>query len=305
MMNMKENNTGIKIGAIIPTFNRKDSLRKCLQCLKEQGQVSGGPAWSLAIIVVVDGSTDGTPDMLGKEFPEAEIVTGNGNWWYTKCINEGIKRAMALDCTFVLTLNDDLTFDPGYLNTILADHFSAGNRSVIGSVSLSSGEPRLITFAGVRKIDFMLKEYNYIPKFSPIREEDISGLKPSIVLSGRGILYPMDLFTEYGLYDERLPQYSSETDYTYKASSNGIPVMISYNAKVYENVKLTSSGAVYNNPTLKSLLRSFRNKYSINSLHKIFYYSKRHRGFFSGTLIAVLRVMGIVKNFVVVKIRNK
>lgn len=304
---MKENNTGVKIGAIIPTFNRKESLRKCLQCLKEQeqGKGSGSPAWSLSIIVVVDGSADGTLEMLQNEYPEVERIIGDGNWWYTKSINEGIKRAVALDCTFILTLNDDLTFDPGYLNTLLADQIAAGKGSVIGSVSLSSEEPRLVTFAGVRKIDFMLKEYNYIPKFSPIREEDISGMKPSVVLSGRGILYPMDLFTEYGLYDERLPQYSSETDFTYRASTNGIKVMISYNAKVYENVKLTSSGAVYNNPTVKSLLRSFTNKYSINSLHKIFYYSKRHRGFFPGTLIAGLRVMGIVKNFVVVKFRNK
>ncbi|HEY4155828.1 MAG TPA: hypothetical protein VGM24_10385, partial [Puia sp.] len=94
-------------------------------------------------------------------------------------------------------------------------------------------------------------------------------------------------------------------DYTYNASKKGIKVMISYNAKVYENVKLTSPGAVYNNPTLKSLLRSFRNRYSINSLDKIFYYSIKHRGTVSGSLIAVLRVAGIIKNFVLVKIKNK
>ena len=50
------------IGAIIPTFNRKESLRRCLQCL--QAQVQEGASWSLAVIAVVDGSTDGTLDML-------------------------------------------------------------------------------------------------------------------------------------------------------------------------------------------------------------------------------------------------
>ncbi|HVW62561.1 MAG TPA: glycosyltransferase family 2 protein [Puia sp.] len=292
-----------RIGAVIPTFNRKESLRKCLQCL--QAQKMGRMPWSLVIIAVVDGSTDGTREMLEKEFPEVEIVHGDGNWWYTKSINEGIKRAQTLDCNFVLTLNDDLTFKPDYIDIILNDHFASGENSIIGSVSLSVTEPRLMTFSGVEKVNFVLKEYNYVPKFSPVKENEIAGLKPSVVLSGRGILYPMEVFLRHGLYDEKLVQYSSETDYTYNASKKGYKVMISWNAKVYENVKLTSSGAVYNNPTAGSLFRSFKNRYSINSLHKIFYYSIKHRGPVSGTLISGLRVMGILKNFVKVKIKNK
>jgi GT2 family glycosyltransferase len=291
------------IGAIIPTFNRKESLRRCLQCL--QVQVQEGASWSLAVIAVVDGSTDGTLDMLKNEFPAVEVVRGNGDWWYTKSINEGVKRAQQLNCDFVLTLNDDLTFGPGYISTIMADYRAGGQHSIIGSVSLSSGEPRLITFSGVEKIDFLLKEYNYIPKFSPIQETEISGLKPSVVLSGRGILYPMEVFRRFGLYDERLVQYSSETDYTYHASKNGFKVFISWNARVYEDVKLTSSGAVYNNPTAGSLLKSFKNKYSINSLKKILYYSSKHRGRVSGFFITGVRVMGIIKNFIKVKVKSK
>jgi len=291
------------IGAVIPTFNRKSSLRKCLQCLK--AQVQGETPWSLAIIAVVDGSSDGTLDMLEKEFPDVEVVRGDGSWWYTKSINEGVKRAQSLKCNFVLTLNDDLTFEPDYINTILGDQRASGKDSIVGSVSLSSGEPRLITFSGVEKITYLLKEYNYIPKFSRIRETEISGVKPSVVLSGRGILYPMDVFHRFGLYDEQLVQYSSETDYTYQASKNGFRVMISWNARVYEDVKLTSSGAVYNNPTARSLLKSFKNRHSINSLQKILYYSTKHRGRVGGFFITGVRVMGIIKNFVKVKVKSK
>jgi len=293
----------IRIGAVIPTFNRMASLKRCLQCLK--AQTPAGDPWTLFIIAVVDGSTDGTLDMLAAEFPEVEIVRGDGNWWYTRSINEGVKRAQSLNCNLVLTLNDDLTFKPDYLSIILRDHLDNGEDSIIGSVSLTSGEPRLITFSGVEKINYVLKEYNYLPKFSRVREEEISGVRPSIVLSGRGILIPMEAFRRLGLYDERLVQYSSETDFTYNAHKQGFKVMISFNAKVYEDVKLTSSGAVYNNPTAKALFKSFRNKYSINSLQKIFYFSRKHRGPLSGSVIAGLRVVGIVKNFVKIKIKSK
>ena len=291
-----------KIGAIIPTFNRMASLRAILTCIQAQSYTH---PITLIPIVVVDGSTDGTLEMMADQFPTASIVQGDGNWWYTHSINEGIKKARELNCNFVLTLNDDLTFNDSYINTIFTDHLAAGPDSVIGSISLSATTPRLITFSGVPNVTRTLKEYNYLPKFSPVAEENLSGVKPSLVLSGRGILYPISIFDRFGLYDEQLVQYSSETDFTYTASANGVPVMISFNARVYENVRLTSAGAVYNNPSLRALFRSFRNKYSINSWHKTRYFATKHRGLLTGSLIAILRMAGIIKNFVVVKLKPK
>jgi GT2 family glycosyltransferase len=296
-------NSPIKIGAVIPTFNRATSLRTILACLQEQRP--GAHLITTIPIVVVDGSTDGTLDMLAAEFPTAAIVHGDGNWWYTRSINEGIQKARQLNCNYILTLNDDLTFSPTYIDTIVTDHLAAGPDSVIGSVSLSATTPRVITFSGVSAITSTLKEYNYLPKFSPISEDNLSGIKPSIVLSGRGILYPIAIFDRFGLYDEHLVQYSSETDFTYAISRNGIPVMISFNARVYENVRLTSEGAIYNNPSLRALFRSFRNKYSINSWYKTRYYAVKHRGAITGSLIALMRMAGVLKNFVLVKLKPK
>jgi GT2 family glycosyltransferase len=297
------NNTSFKIGAVIPTFNRVDSLKTLLSRLQEQR--FGARDISIIPIVVVDGSTDGTLDMLASDFPAAHIVHGDGNWWYTRSINEGIKKARELACNYILTLNDDLTFAPDYLDTLISDHLAAGAGSVIGSVSLTAGTPRLITFSGVSKVTPTLKEYNYLPKFSPVSEPDLSGVRPSVVLSGRGILYPTTVFDRFGLYDERLVQYNSETDFTYTLSTNAIPVLISFNARVFENVKLTSAGAVYNNPSLRTLIRSFRNKYSINSWYKARYYAIKHRGAIAGSFIALIRVAGILKNFALVKLKRK
>src|SRR5579863_4146907 len=115
------NKPPIHIGAVIPTFNRVNSVRTILTCLQQQ---SFGPP--VTAIVVVDGSTDGTIEMLTSEFPTAILVHGDGNWWYTRSINEGIKRARQLNCNFILTLNDDLTFSPDYIKTIIADQQAAG-----------------------------------------------------------------------------------------------------------------------------------------------------------------------------------
>jgi GT2 family glycosyltransferase len=302
-MNTTEHTAAIRIGAIIPTFNRVASLTRLLTCLQQQ--VFTRHDIHLLPVIVVDGSTDGTLEMLAREFPSAAVVRGDGNWWYTRCINEGIKAARQLGCNFILTLNDDIHFSTDYVDTLVGDYFTSGPGSIIGSISLSTGEPCLITFSGVSRVNLALKEFKYIPKFSPVTASSLSGLKPSVVLSGRGILYPAEIFDRFGLYDERLVQYSSETDFTYTASVSGVPVMISYNVRVYENVKLTSAGAVYNNPSVSALVKSFRNKYSINSIHKIRYYSIKHRGLILGSLLTLLRTIGVIKNFALVKLKRK
>ena len=78
-----------KLSVIIPTYNRKNYLSSLLAQLKKQVLSNV----EMSIIAVVDGSTDGTPEMLGSKFPEVSIVHGNGQWWWTKSINEGCKFA--------------------------------------------------------------------------------------------------------------------------------------------------------------------------------------------------------------------
>ena len=100
-----ENNKNFHVAAVIPTFNRKDKLNVILTQLASQILL---PNLMLEIIVCVDGSTDGTNEMIMEKFPSVHIVSGDGTWWYTKSMNMGFKYAQSLKIDFVLTLNDDI-----------------------------------------------------------------------------------------------------------------------------------------------------------------------------------------------------
>ena len=76
------------LSIVIPTFNRKQPLSILLNQFK--GQKITGIEYK--IVVVVDGSTDGTLEMLSSEFPEVFVVKGSGNWWFTKSMNEQQER---------------------------------------------------------------------------------------------------------------------------------------------------------------------------------------------------------------------
>ncbi len=261
------------IAAIIPTFNRKECLKTLLICLEKQVLKDV----KLYPIIIVDGSTDGTIEMLKSEFPTFDIVLGDGSWWYTKCINKGIEKALALKSSHIITLNDDIIFDENFISTLTNITNKSNKNTIVGSVSYTQSYPHRITFSGIKSIiRWRLKEINYIPKFSIVDPDSLQGFIHSINLSGRGMMFNIQLVDEIGLFDEKLVQYSSDTDFSYRAYKSGCNVYISYDARVFENEKLTSVGTAYNKPTFYNYYKSYFNKYSSNSIIKSLYYYKKH-----------------------------
>ena len=77
-----------KVIAIIPTFNRKCLLKRCIDSLLAQ-------TYTIDSIVVIDsGSTDGTLEMLNSYTKKIDVVVGNATWWWSRCMNEGIKYSL-------------------------------------------------------------------------------------------------------------------------------------------------------------------------------------------------------------------
>ena len=76
------------IYVVIPVHNRKDFTRNCLLSLQKQS------FQAFEVVIVDDGSTDGTAEMLREEFPELPVLKGDGNLWWTASVNMGIKYAL-------------------------------------------------------------------------------------------------------------------------------------------------------------------------------------------------------------------
>ena len=262
----------IKIAVIIPTYNRKTYLRTLLSQLYKQEKND----LALEIIVVVDGSTDGTFEMLENDFPEVHVVKGTGDWWYTKSMNQGFKYAEQFQPDYVLTLNDDVEIEKNYLQSLLSDIKQVEPHSIMGSVSYTISKPHKITFSGVHKISWRLREHHYIPKYTFLEPSSLCGIRPSVVLPGRGILIPFTVLKKLHYFDEKFIQYGSDTDFTLRAYREGIKVYISYSSIIFENEKLTSEGSAHNFPTFKEIIKSYFNKYSTNSIQKSYYFWKKH-----------------------------
>jgi len=76
-----------KFSVLIPTYNRKDLLRHCLEAVLRQDYPN------YEVIVVDDGSTDGTGEMIRREFPQVRYIRQEPNRGPAAARNRGIEAA--------------------------------------------------------------------------------------------------------------------------------------------------------------------------------------------------------------------
>ena len=104
----------LRFSIVIPTYNRKDTLRRCLAAATSQDY----PDYE--VIVVDDASTDGTDEMVRREFPQVRYIRQEPNRGPAAARNRGIEAATGEVIAFT---DDDCVPPPGWLSQ-LADGLS-------------------------------------------------------------------------------------------------------------------------------------------------------------------------------------
>lgn len=95
------------ISVVIPTRNRINDLTDCLKSLKKQTY----PQNKLEIIIVDNGSTDGTPERIENFI----LIKNKTNIGFAPALNQGGNKAKG---KYLLVTNDDVTFDQNYLKEL-------------------------------------------------------------------------------------------------------------------------------------------------------------------------------------------
>ncbi len=226
-----------KVFVVIPVHNRVDATLDCLASLSEQtyaGRVA---------IVVDDGSTDGTAQLVEGKFPDTILSRGDGSLWWTGATNRGLQFALehAGNHDFILLLNNDITLQPDFLEVIIQS--ATGHPgTLIGSVALSDGDKSTIVDGGVR-INWATAKYTLLADgedYQTVMKRGTTA-RPVDVLTGRGTLVPVEVFRKVGLLDHRsLPHYGADYEFSIRAKRAGFDLLVDYRCVVFVNVK--SSG---------------------------------------------------------------
>lgn len=121
----------VRVEIVTPVHNRREIT---LQCLKSLSRINT-EGLDVHIIIVDDGSTDGTAEAISANYPEVEIIQGDGSLWFTEGTNVGVRAALKHKPKYVLMINDDAVFDEDFLHSMVQTAEN-NQRSVIGSLLL-------------------------------------------------------------------------------------------------------------------------------------------------------------------------
>ena len=208
---------------VIPVFNRKHFTRECLKSLQRQTNQE------FKAVVVDDGSTDGTADMLRAEFPEVDVLFGDGGLFWTASVNIGIRHALKAGADYVMTLNNDLEASPDFIKNTYKWIKEKPN-AIIGALEMDAATKEPVY--GGEIIDFRLHRARYLLQELP--KEQQNGLHRVSRLPGRGLLIPRAVFEKIGLFDQdNFPHYIADNDFTHTAARNGFELYCNYDAHIY------------------------------------------------------------------------
>jgi GT2 family glycosyltransferase len=225
-----------RVGAVIVTYNSARVLGPCLESLRAQQ-----PDVALTTVVVDNGSTDGTQELVRSRFPEVPLIEAPRNGGFSYGTNIGLRALGLLDgspaaaagppCDYVLFLNADTELPPGALGHLVA---LLARRPEIGAVS-----PRLVRRDGTldqacrrgfptpwNALCHLLGLDRRWPHSAWFGRYNVTYLpedQPTAVdcVAGAFMLLPAEVVRRVGAWDEEFFAYGEDIDYCLRVKQAG------------------------------------------------------------------------------------
>ena len=252
----------IRVEIVAPVHNRKALTLLCLQSLLRIN--SNG--LDVGIVIVDDGSTDGTSDAIREQFPDVDIVNGDGELWFTEGTNVGVRRALERDPKYILLMNDDQVFDDDFLVT-LVETAERNPRSVVGSLLLLWDMPHKVfqiapvwsTWHGGWR-HWQSQTVWTVPE-KPWKVD---------LIVGNCLLVPAEAMRECGLMNSKRYPNFGDAEYTPRLRKAGWKLIIDPRSRVFCQPN-TSPGRIRNMGFAKLFNALFVDLKSFQSLRRRFY----------------------------------
>ena len=225
-----------KICIIILNWNGLDDTLECLDSVKKIDYPN------FNVIVVDNGSTDNSVEVIKKRFSEVTLIATGKNLGFAEGNNVGMRYAMSKGTDYILLLNNDTTVDARLLSSLVEAAEQNLDAGIFGAKIYYYSEPDKIWYAGAtwnRESSYFhiigTGEIDNGSAFESIYETDYA--------CGCALFVRTEVIYKVGLMDPKYFLTYEESDWCYKARKAGFKVLFAPQAKVWHKVSSSFGGA--------------------------------------------------------------
>lgn len=219
---------------VIVSWNGKDDLLKCLASLEKLSPPRP------RIVLVDNGSSDGTAAAVRERFPGVELLILPENLGFAGGNNRGIEAALKGDIEYVCLLNNDTVVDPDFFNELLRAAREYPRAGIFGSRILYLSRPETVWSQGIRISPrtgrVLTTHHNRPAREIPGTPNNVDGV------SGAAMLLRAETLRETGLFEEDFFLCFEDLDLCLRAREKGWGVMTVPASRVYHSVSGSMGG---------------------------------------------------------------
>jgi hypothetical protein len=206
---------------IVLNYNGKELLRDCLGSLLKVDYPN------FKILVTDNGSTDGSLEMIQKEFacPEVLVWENGANLGFAAGNNAGIKQALAQGADYVLLLNNDTLVEPDFLTELI----KVGEKSSVAGILcplILEGDRESVWFSGGWVDWWRMKSHHR-------RDQLKGGPRRSEIITGCAMLIKDRVVEQVGFLDEDYFLYWEDSDFSLRARRKNWKLLVVPKSKIY------------------------------------------------------------------------
>ncbi len=204
------------INILLPVYNRREVTKRFIECLSTQSYTH------YRLLLIDDGSTDGTDKMVESRISNLVVIKGVGDWWWAGSLQKGIdwlEQHEVSDADVVMFANDDIMFESDFLQKAVDILNDLENVLLLPQVY--DGQSDDVIESG---IEADLQRMTFKKAESP---EKIN------CLPTRGLLMRMtDMQKIGGFHPRLLPHYWSDYEFTIRANKKGLHLVTKANLTI-------------------------------------------------------------------------
>lgn len=212
------------LSIIIPSYNTSALLERCLTSIYKSLK---GSEIACEVFVVDNASSDGSPDLVRKKFPQVQLVCNKTNVGYSKANNQAIAKAKG---EYALLLNSDIAVEGDAI--AILHRFVRSREKVFAGGKLfnedGSAQPSCGPFFTLPVVALMLfarGDYWGATRSSPDQTKCVDWVSGACLMGRRAD------FRQIGLFDAGIFMYMEDIELLYRARKKGYITWITPNAR--------------------------------------------------------------------------